>query len=97
MAESKLLGNPLITTLIQKGVEIRAADAAVTHRYQNFAEPWSGHGNLLDIGGARGTTQSSQGFHVRNKLVSGGCVNELLAPQSGQVLDSARLLEYQLY
>jgi hypothetical protein len=66
--------------MIQKGVEIRTTDTAMTHSQQNFAGPGRGHRNILDFGSARGSTQSSKGFHGRNKLVSGGRVKEKYKP-----------------
>jgi hypothetical protein len=69
MAESKLLREAFITALVQKSVEIRTTDAAMTHRQQNFAGSGRGHRHILNFGGARGSTQSSKGFHGRSKLV----------------------------
>jgi hypothetical protein len=80
MAERKLFRKTFRTTMIQKGVEIRTTDTAMAHSQQNFAGPWRGHGNILDFGGARGSTQSSKGLHGRSKLVSGGGVKGKYKP-----------------
>src|SRR5436190_23056878 len=69
MAERKLFRKAFITTMIQKGVEIRTTDTAVTHSQQIFAGPWRGDRNILDFGSARGSTQSSKGFHSRNIIL----------------------------
>lgn len=70
MAESKLFRKTFITTMIQKRVEVRTTDAAMTHRQQNFAGSRRGHRNILNLGSARGATQSSKSFHARSKLMS---------------------------
>ena len=80
MAESKLFRKTFITTMIQKSVEIRTTDAAMTHSQQNFAGAWSGHRNILNLGSARGSTQSSKGFHGRSELMSAGRVKRKAAP-----------------
>ena len=74
MTESKLFRKTFITTMIQKSVEVRATEAAMTDSQQNFAGSWSGHRNILNLGSARGSTQSSEGFHGRSKRMSAGRV-----------------------
>ena len=80
MAKSKLFRNTFITTMIQKSVEIRTTDAAMTHSQQNFAGSRRGHRNILNLGSARGSPQSSKGFHSRSKLMPAGRVKRKYQP-----------------
>jgi len=80
MAESELFRKTFITTVIQKSVEIRTTDAAMTHCQQHFPGSWRGHRNVLNPGSTRGPAQSSKGFHGRSKLMSAGDVKRKYKP-----------------